>query len=241
MYSATLSDGNNPKFRTPEIVFVLCPWIWCIWIFSFIHPIWCPLKCITFNCRILILNAVAHCGPLSTVIWWSHSPILRQCRPVLFCGWSNNLEWTFNTSKAPPKRLSNPHLLKTVLFRLAWVGILKGHYINFDCSIFRLFCIVYGVEDMKRTFIKYAFKVTTQDSRIVGWLWGGWGWLKRALEWNPICPPLGRPGVTEIPCWSFAPISHKTKGAFIHLADSVILPYQSSIQILIISSIIDFN
>src|SRR6218665_3332386 len=29
-------------------------------------------------------QAVIHFGPLLTVIWWSHSPALRQCRPVHF-------------------------------------------------------------------------------------------------------------------------------------------------------------
>jgi len=31
-----------------------------------------------------LVQAVVHCGPLYAVIWWSHSPALRQCRPVLF-------------------------------------------------------------------------------------------------------------------------------------------------------------
>src|SRR6218665_3418316 len=30
------------------------------------------------------VQAVVHPGPLPTVIWWSHSPALRQCRPVHF-------------------------------------------------------------------------------------------------------------------------------------------------------------
>ena len=30
------------------------------------------------------VQAVVHSGPLLTVIWWSHSPALRQCRPVHF-------------------------------------------------------------------------------------------------------------------------------------------------------------
>src|SRR6218665_3688373 len=32
----------------------------------------------------LLVQAVAHYGPLFTVIWWSHPPGMRQCRPVLF-------------------------------------------------------------------------------------------------------------------------------------------------------------
>src|SRR6218665_1477648 len=30
------------------------------------------------------VQVVVHSGPLLTVIWWSHSPALRQCRPVHF-------------------------------------------------------------------------------------------------------------------------------------------------------------
>src|SRR6218665_2465575 len=30
------------------------------------------------------VQAVVHSGPLLTVIWWSHSPALRQCKPVHF-------------------------------------------------------------------------------------------------------------------------------------------------------------
>src|SRR6218665_228823 len=40
----------------------------------------------------LLVQAVVHCSPLSKVIWWSHSPALRQCRHAFFSGWSNNLE-----------------------------------------------------------------------------------------------------------------------------------------------------
>ena len=32
----------------------------------------------------LLVQAVVHCDPMFTIIWWSHSPALRQCRPVLF-------------------------------------------------------------------------------------------------------------------------------------------------------------
>src|SRR6218665_3029082 len=35
---------------------------------------------------------------LLSVIWWSLSPSLRQCRLVHFCGWWKNLEWTYSRS-----------------------------------------------------------------------------------------------------------------------------------------------
>src|SRR6218665_53201 len=34
----------------------------------------------------LHMLAVVHCSPLFTVIWWSHSPALRECRLVPFQG-----------------------------------------------------------------------------------------------------------------------------------------------------------
>src|SRR6218665_3582585 len=49
------------------------------------------------------VQAVVHSGPLLTVIWWSHSPALRQCRPVHFLWLTQNLEWTSSRYKAPPK------------------------------------------------------------------------------------------------------------------------------------------
>src|SRR6218665_1771793 len=58
---------------------------------------------------------------LLKVIWWSHSPTLRQYRHVLY-------RWLFRQLPIDPRHLSNDacpqfhHFLKTVLFRLAWVG-----------------------------------------------------------------------------------------------------------------------
>ena len=50
-------------------------------------------------------------------------PFARCATSSFFCGWSNNLEWTSNTSKAPPNCTCSQfhHHLKTALFRLAWV------------------------------------------------------------------------------------------------------------------------
>src|SRR6218665_3433367 len=46
---------------------------------------------------------VVRSGPLLTVIWWSHSPALRQCRPVYFLWLAQKPGMDFR-SKAPPKR-----------------------------------------------------------------------------------------------------------------------------------------
>src|SRR6218665_1032615 len=84
------------------------------------------------------LQAVVHSGPLLTVTWWCGPirPLCDNADPFIFCSWSKNLEWASSRSKAPPKRAYNKlcllclihacsqfhHLLKTVLFRLTWVG-----------------------------------------------------------------------------------------------------------------------
>ena len=92
----------------------------------------------------LLVQAVVHCGPLFTVIWWSHSPARRQCRPVLFCCLANNLKWPSDWSKAPPPQ-TVPVLNSTTFWKLCfplglrrerlWVGILKGNNIHFDWLI----------------------------------------------------------------------------------------------------------
>ena len=99
------------------------------------------------------VQAVVHSGPLLTVIWWSYSPALRQCRPVQFLWLVKHLEWTSSRSKAPSKQclFSIPPPSKDCSFPLGlgwerlWVGILKGRYINFDWLI-DWYCVVSGVE-----------------------------------------------------------------------------------------------
>src|SRR6218665_4150133 len=41
-----------------------------------------PPICASSATLSLLVQAVVHCGPLSKVIWRSHSPALRQCRHV---------------------------------------------------------------------------------------------------------------------------------------------------------------
>src|SRR6218665_1605212 len=72
----------------------------------------------------LLLQAIVHCGPLFTVIRWSHSPTLTmQTRSFSVVG-----PTTWNGLPIDLRHLPNGacsqlhHLLKTVLFRLAWVG-----------------------------------------------------------------------------------------------------------------------
>ena len=86
-----------------------------------------------------------------TVIWWSHSPALRQYRPVHFLWLAQKPGMDFSSrSKAPPKRclFSIPPPSKDCSFPLGlgrerlWVGILKGRYINFDWLIDWLILIV---------------------------------------------------------------------------------------------------
>src|SRR6218665_2370075 len=55
-----------------------------------------PPICASFASLFLLVQAVVHCGPLSMVIWWSHLSAADNADPFFFCGWSNNLEWTFN-------------------------------------------------------------------------------------------------------------------------------------------------
>ena len=98
-----------------------------------------PPICASF----LLVQAVVHCGPLFMVIWWFHSPALRQCRPVLFLWLVQHMVWPSNRSKAPPKRslFTIPPLSQDCSFPLGlgwerlWVGIVKGCYINFDWLI----------------------------------------------------------------------------------------------------------
>jgi len=97
-----------------------------------------PLICASSAALSLLVQAVVHCGLLSKVIWWSHSP-------VFFSGWFNNLEWTSNRAKTPPKwcLFSIPPSSQDCSFPLdlgrerLWVGILKKPYINFDWLIER--------------------------------------------------------------------------------------------------------
>ena len=70
-------------------------------------------------------------------------PLCCNADPFFFCGWSSNMEWTSNRSKAPPKwcLFSIPPPSRDSSFSLSlgwercWVGILKGRYINFDWLI----------------------------------------------------------------------------------------------------------
>src|SRR6218665_484783 len=94
------------------------------------HP-WCGGACLDGRppicaCSValsLLVQVVVHCGALSTVIWLSHL-LCCNADPLFFCGWSSNVEWTSNRSKHLPNGACSQfhHLLKTVLFRLAWVG-----------------------------------------------------------------------------------------------------------------------
>jgi len=71
----------------------------------------------------LLVQAIVHCGSMFTVIWLSHLPALLQCRPVLFLWLVQQRGMNFQCqSKASPNwcPFSFHHLLKTVLFRLAW-------------------------------------------------------------------------------------------------------------------------
>jgi len=75
----------------------------------------------------LLVQAVAHCGPLSTVIWLSHLP----ARSFSVVGPA-----TWNGLPVDLRHLPNGvcsqfhHLLKTVLFPLAWVGSLLSRDIK---------------------------------------------------------------------------------------------------------------
>src|SRR6218665_1365988 len=55
--------------------------------FLILHP-WCggghPPICVSFAALFLLVHAAMHFGPLSTAIWWSHSPALQQFRAVPF-------------------------------------------------------------------------------------------------------------------------------------------------------------
>src|SRR6218665_3870468 len=70
------------------------------------------------------VQAILHSDPLLTVIWWFHSPPLRQCTPVHSVVGPK----TWNGLPVDLRPLQNGacsqfhHLLKTVLFRLASVG-----------------------------------------------------------------------------------------------------------------------
>ena len=67
-------------------------------------------------------------------------PLCFNADPFFFCGWSSNVEWTSNRSKASPGRclFSSPPPSQDCSFPLGLgresfcVGILKGRYINFD-------------------------------------------------------------------------------------------------------------
>ena len=64
----------------------------------------------------LLVQAVVHCGPLSTVI-------CNNADPFFFRGWYYNLEWTSNRSKAPPRwcLFSTSTTFSRLLFS-AWPG-----------------------------------------------------------------------------------------------------------------------
>jgi len=72
----------------------------------------------------LLVHAVVHCGPLSTVIWLSHLPALLQCRPVLFL-WlvqQRGMDFQYRFKAHLPNGACSQfyHLLKTVFS--AWPG-----------------------------------------------------------------------------------------------------------------------
>src|SRR6218665_87644 len=84
-----------------------------------------PPICASSAALSLLVQAVVHCCSLSKVIWWSHSPALRQLQTSSF---SVVGPTTWNELPIDLRHLPNGacsqfhHPLKTVLFRLAWVG-----------------------------------------------------------------------------------------------------------------------
>src|SRR6218665_3395664 len=81
--------------------------------------------CASFAALYLHVQIVVHSGPLLSVIWWSYSPasVTMQSGSFSVVG-----PTTWNALSLDLRHLPNGacsqfhHLLKTVLFRLAWVG-----------------------------------------------------------------------------------------------------------------------